>query len=133
MEFEVGKEYVSDDYGVSVKVTEVDANSITYVVTNSDNFVYTIGSTSIIYKNTNFVTSLRPRYSTEGTEGTEGTKSTEGNEAPVPIKTYDYFRLPLHTQYLHSYINAFLRIYNTVSIQKTADYYILLCERLEKE
>lgn len=100
MEFEVGKEYVSEEYGIVIKVTSIDGDIVRMIVS---------------------------------TEGTEGTEDTEGKKAPVLIKKYDYFRLPFHTQYLHSYINAFLRIYNTVSIQKTADYYILQCERLEKE
>lgn len=123
MEFEVGKKYINQDRGIAIEIVGVSKHELVYVVIDGDNPNEPVGERLMCGKESMFAKGLKPYANLK----------LEAENEPALIKEYDYFRLPLHTQYLHSYINAFLRIYNTVSIQKTADYYILQCERLEKE
>ena len=200
MKFEVGKEYVSDEYGVKVKVNVFDGDTMQLFITESTNKKYPDGFSYVFYKTNSLVKSLKPLDSIESTESAKvngivlevgktyanlklevafevtdiefdeygdvdnieykviGSNNTwfpvgkmdgfsladelannltpficKGENEPVLIKKYDYIRLPLDTLHLYGYINDLLGIYNTVSIQKTVEYYILQCERLEDE
>ena len=125
MEIEAGKTYVSDEYGITIEVCEANVNNIgailCKVISTIDHSDYQVGKTYTFFKSNAIFKSLKPVNDTEIAEDLQ------------LITKYDYIKLPPDTLHLSEFINDLLRIYNTVSIQKTADYYILQCERLEDE
>lgn len=121
MTFEVGKEYISYVRDITIKVTEVSDNTITYVVTSGINPIYPIGGTFISPKASELVSTLKPLDSTESTK------------APVPITKYDYFRILRTNGYFGEFVDALKEVYNRVQIEATDGYWLFTCERLEKE
>lgn len=123
MEFEVGKKYINQDRGIAIEIVGVSKHELVYVVIDGDNPNEPVGERLMCGKESMFAKGLKPYANLK----------LEVENEPALIKKYDYVRLPLDTLHLYGYINDLLKIYNTVSIQKTADYYILQCERLEDE